>query len=136
MNISAFRGVSFNHRVAQPPRFRGAEQPQPPVTAEVVYDDTFQDAVLRSDKPVLAYFYTRRYDYYDQAIALVNALGEEFRDKLKVVAVNILDNPMLAQKYNVTATPHMIFFKKGRKSREISGLDPEAMTQTALKITA
>ncbi len=76
-------------------------------------DGNFEVEVLESDKLVVVDFWAP----WCGPCRLVSPILEEIADdndsKLKVVKVNVDENPALAQRYGIRGIPTMMFFKGG-----------------------
>ena len=76
-------------------------------------DGNFEVEVLKSDKLVVVDFWAP----WCGPCRLVGPILEEIADdndgKLKVVKVNVDENPALAQRYGIRGIPTMMFFKGG-----------------------
>jgi len=81
--------------------------------AQQVSDADFEQEVLRADVPVLVDFWA---EWCGPCRALgpsVDALATEKGDLLKVVKVNIDENPNAPTKYGVRSIPTLLIFKGG-----------------------
>ena len=79
-----------------------------------VKDSTFADEVLKSDKPVLVDF-TATWCGPCKAIApLLDQVSAAMPEKLKVVKLDIDNDPISAQKFNVMSIPTLLIFKDGK----------------------
>jgi thioredoxin 1 len=56
---------------------------------------------------------------------VLEELAKEFSGKLKVVKLNVDDNPQTATMYNVRGIPNLIFFKGGQMVEQIVGAVPK-----------
>jgi thioredoxin 1 len=73
----------------------------------------FETEVLRSPVPVLLDFYAD----WCQPCKMIAPVLDRVRDQIKVVKINIDGGTVagLAQKYNVSSIPTLVFFKKGQE---------------------
>ena len=84
----------------------------------------FEDEVMRSDKPVLIDFFANWCGPCRMVSPLVDEIAEE-RSDVKVVAVNIDENPDLADEFDIVSIPCVILFKGGAEADRSVGLVPK-----------
>lgn len=75
-------------------------------------DDTFDAEVLRAAVPVLVDFWAPWCGPCKAVAPLLDEVAAE-RSDLRVVKVNVDDNPRTAQQFGVRAIPTMLLFKDG-----------------------
>jgi thioredoxin len=86
---------------------------------------TFQDEVLEADTPVLVDFTAVWCQPCKMLDPVVKQLADEWVDKLKVVKLDVDDNPQLAIDYTVMGVPTLILFKSGRPVERVTGFQPK-----------
>jgi len=79
-----------------------------------VTDTNFENEVLQSDKPVLVDFWAEWCGPCRQLSPVVDAIAEEMKSTLKVVKVNIDENPDTPTKFGVRGIPTLMLFKNGK----------------------
>ena len=90
-----------------------------------VTDDNFQAEVLEADKPVLVDFWAPWCGPCRIIAPHLEELDSE-RDDLRVVKLNVDDNPQTAAQYNVMSIPMLLLFKNGAPVHQIIGAVPKS----------
>jgi thioredoxin 1 len=90
-----------------------------------VTDATFEQEVLTADKPVLVDFWAPWCGPCRMIAPVLAEIAAERTDSLKVVKVNIDDNPQNAFKLGVMSVPTMVFFKDGEVVDRLVGALPK-----------
>lgn len=76
-------------------------------------DQTFEQEVMKADKPVLVDFWAVWCTPCRIQGPIVEEIAKEMGDKLKVVKVEVDDSPTVAEKYNILSIPTLALFKGG-----------------------
>jgi thioredoxin 1 len=93
---------------------------------------TFEDEVLRSDKPVLVDFWADWCGPCHLVAPVLDEIASERADELRLVKVNIDEHPRLAQRYGVMSIPTMILFRDGEPAAAALGAQPRHALERAL----
>ena len=86
---------------------------------------TFENEVLKSDKPVLVDFNADWCGPCQMLKPTIEQLSDE-RDDVKFVSVNIDENDDLAYDYNVSSIPCLVLFRDGAEAKRSVGLKPKS----------
>jgi thioredoxin 1 len=93
---------------------------------------SFDREVLDSLTPVLVDFYADWCGPCRMLAPTLERLAAEFRGRVKIVKVNVDQQPELAEAFQVASIPTLIFFANGKLVGRTSGLVPEAGLRNAL----
>jgi thioredoxin 1 len=91
-----------------------------------VSDDTFDSEVLKASVPVLIDFWAPWCGPCRAIAPIVDQLATEYAGKLKIVKMNVDDNPRTPANYGVRGIPNLILFKDGQVQQQIVGAVPKA----------
>jgi thioredoxin 1 len=86
-----------------------------------VTDETFEADVLNNDKPVLVDYWAEWCGPCKMVAPVLEAIAEEYGDKLDIVKLNVDDNPVITQKYGILNIPTLGVFKNGEVVKELVG---------------
>lgn len=101
------------------------------MSAISVTNETFHREVMLSDKPVLADFWAPWCTPCRMVGPLVEEIAEE-REDIKVVKINIDEEPELANAYKITSIPTLMVIKDGEVVARTSGAMPKAEIKAML----
>jgi thioredoxin len=102
--------------------------------ADAVTEQNFDDEVLASDGPVLVDFWAEWCGPCHAIAPVLDQIADE-RSDLKVVKLNIDEQPAIAQRYGVMSIPTLILFKDGEPAAAAVGAMPKSMLEERLGLT-
>ncbi len=91
-----------------------------------VSDENFETEVLKSPLPVLLDLWAPWCGPCRAIAPIVDELAGEYAGKLKVVKMNVDENPRTPSRYGVRGIPNLILFKNGEVQQQIVGAVPRA----------
>ncbi len=91
-----------------------------------VTDANFGVEVLKSDKPVLVDFWAEWCQPCRKVDVLLVEIAAEMADRVKIVKVDMDNNPQTIQAYRVMSAPTLMMFKHGEPVTSISGAHPKS----------
>lgn len=90
-----------------------------------VTDATFVSDVLQSDKVVLVDFWAEWCAPCKKVDPLLAEIAAEMGDRVKIVKLNIDENPETARAYRVMSVPTLTLFKGGEPVNSVAGAKPK-----------
>ncbi len=95
-------------------------------TISDVTDSTFEQDVLKSDRPVLVDFWAEWCAPCRMLAPVVKEIAEEFGDRIRVCKLDVDSNPSTAARYNIRSIPSILFFQGGQVADQVVGAVPKA----------
>ena len=90
-----------------------------------VSDASFENDVLKSDRPVLVDFWAAWCAPCRMLAPTVEAVADKYAATARVVKLNVDDNPSVSQRYGIKGIPTLILFKNGREEERVVGATSE-----------
>ncbi|ACR28582.1 thioredoxin TrxA [Burkholderia glumae] len=78
-----------------------------------ISDTSFEQDVVRSDKPVLLDFWAEWCGPCKMIAPILDEISKEYGDKLTIAKINVDDNTATPARYGVRGIPTLILFKNG-----------------------
>ena len=79
-----------------------------------ISDESFEEEVLQSKRPVLIDYWAEWCGPCKMIAPVLEEIATEYSDRLKVVKLNIDDNPQTPPKYGIRGIPTLMVFKNGQ----------------------
>ena len=97
-----------------------------------VTEQSFDEEVLQSDKPVLVDFWAEWCGPCHAVAPVLDRIVEDRNGDIKLVKVNIDEQPALSLRYGVQSIPTIILFKDGEPAAAAIGAQPKPAFERAL----
>lgn len=97
-----------------------------------ITDQTFEQTVLKSDKPVLVDFWAVWCGPCQMQGPIVEEVAKDMEGKAVVGKVNVDENPGVAGKYGVMSIPTIMIFKGGQPVKQFVGVQSKEALMSAL----
>jgi thioredoxin 1 len=81
----------------------------------------FESEVLKADKLVIVDFWAEWCGPCKMIAPLLDEVARELPEKVKIVKVNVDNEPQLAQQYGIYNIPTLLFFKGGAVKEQVVG---------------
>jgi thioredoxin 1 len=93
-------------------------------------DQNFKTDVLDSKQPVLVDFWAEWCGPCKAIAPSLEELSDEMANKLKIVKINVDENPSISQSYSIRSIPALMIFKDGEKISEKMGALPKSALES------
>ena len=90
-----------------------------------VSDSTFDSEVLKSNEPVVVDFWAEWCGPCKMIAPALEEIAGSLGDKVKIVKLNVDENPATAQKYGIMSIPTLMIFKNGEMAARQVGAAPK-----------
>ncbi len=91
-----------------------------------VSDDTFDEEVSLADLPVLVDFWAEWCGPCKMVAPVLEEIAGDKAGLLRIVKLNVDDNPRTAQRFQVMSIPTLMLFKNGEMQSRIVGARPKS----------
>ncbi len=102
---------------------------------DAVTEATFEQEVLKSDKPVIVDFWAEWCGPCHAVAPVLDRIVEERAGAVKLVKVNIDEEMALAQKFNVSSIPTIMLFRDGKAENTAVGAYPKGSLEKMLGLS-
>lgn len=106
------------------------------VVIAAVTDADFEREVLQADRPVLVDFWANWCAPCRMIAPVVEALAAELGDRIKILKLDIDENPKTAMQHAVMSIPTLIVFVNGRPAERSVGFRPNLKEDLREKLLA
>ncbi|MDZ7759703.1 MAG: thioredoxin [Desulfovermiculus sp.] len=86
-----------------------------------VTDSTFEPEVIKDSQPVLVDFWAPWCGPCRAIAPVLEELAKEFEGQVKILKMNVDENPSTPSKYGIRAIPTLILFKNGDVVGQVTG---------------
>ena len=83
------------------------------MTVQSIDEKNFESEVINSELPVLIDFWAVWCGPCKEIAPILDEINNEINNKIKIVKINIDENPNIPSKYGVQSIPTLIILKKG-----------------------
>ncbi len=101
--------------------------------ASAVTGASFDQEVLKSDVPVLVDFWAVWCNPCKMIAPTLDAVAADFAGRAKVLKVNVDEEQDVAQKYNIRSIPTLLFFKDGKVTDQVVGVQSKQVISDKLQ---
>ena len=84
-------------------------------------DATFDEEIKSADEPVVVDFWAEWCGPCKMISPILEEIATEHQGRLRVVKLNVDDNPSVARRFEVMAIPTLIVFKDGEPQKRLVG---------------
>ena len=103
--------------------------------ATAVTEQSFEQEVLQSEKPVIVDFWAEWCGPCHAVAPVLDKIVAERDGELRLVKVNIDEEQGLAQRYGIASIPTMVLFKDGEPAAAAIGAQPKGALEKSLGLS-
>ncbi|MFG1401137.1 thioredoxin [Xanthobacter sp. V2C-8] len=96
------------------------------MAVEKVTDQNFETDVLKSGAPVIVDFWAEWCGPCRMVAPILEEVSGELGEKVRIVKLNVDENPQTASKYGIMSIPTLLMFKDGKIASRQVGAAPKA----------
>jgi len=96
------------------------------MAVEKVTDQNFEDDVVKASAPVIVDFWAEWCGPCRMVAPILEEVSGELGEKVKIVKLNVDENPQTASKYGIMSIPTLLLFKDGKIASRQVGAAPKA----------
>lgn len=100
------------------------------MTVQPITDAIFQNETAAGT--VLVDFWAPWCEPCKMIAPVLDEFSAEIGDKVKIVKINVDDNPESAAKYNIMSIPTLLIFKDGQVVNQLIGVQPKDRLKAAI----
>jgi thioredoxin 1 len=97
-----------------------------------VKTDEFEREVLQSEQPVIVDFWAEWCAPCHVVAPVLDEIASDRADEIRLVKVNVDEEPELAQRYGIMSIPTIVLFKGGEPAAAAIGAQPKRMLERSL----
>lgn len=97
-----------------------------------VTDQNFQEEVMKSDKPVLVDFYATWCGPCKMLAPIIEELAPKYEGKVKIVKLDVDENPHTSEQFSVQSIPTLVFMKNGKELERLNGFQAKEVLEEKL----
>ena len=98
-----------------------------------VTDQSFESEILQSDQPALVDFWAEWCAPCRAISPIMQELASTYGDRVKIVKMNVDENPNTPGRYAVRSIPTILAFSSGQVVEQITGARPRSAFEEMVK---
>ncbi len=96
-------------------------------------DDSFENEVLKSDKPVVVDFWATWCAPCRMIAPVIEEMAKEYDGQAKICKMDVDANPVVASKFGIMSIPSVLYFKNGQLVDKVVGAVPKSQLVSKLQ---
>lgn len=96
------------------------------MSTQAVTDSTFEIEVLKSSQPVVVDFWAEWCGPCKMIAPALETIAEEMQGTVKIVKMNVDENPSVATRMGIRSIPTLMIFKDGQIVSQVVGAKPKS----------